>query len=121
MNYFLAQRTSSSTARSGGERRNGGGAVKLPQDSADKAAPCGWMQRLVRFFDSILRWIAQKNAPLGPIEFMLAVAVLVMSITVATMVCTICIKILIPSPSIPQDRLKQSERQAIQTEKGVQP
>ena len=52
---LLAQRKSSSTARSGGERGNGGGSVK-PHDSADKEAPCGWMQRLVRFFDSLPFW-----------------------------------------------------------------
>ena len=37
-----------------------------PHDSADKAAPCGWMQRLVRFFDS---WFMGERRDSGSDSF----------------------------------------------------
>lgn len=77
--------------------------------------------RLVRFFNSLLRWIAKKDAPLGLVEFMLSVAVLVMSIAVATMVCTICVRVVFPSPSSQKGRPIQSELQEKQIEKVGQP
>ena len=86
----------------------------------DSTAPDGCPRRLVRGFDSLLRWIAQKNAPLGPIEFMLALAVLIMSIAVTMGTAAILVRIINENSSTTPSHRQESIQQETRTEKGGQ-
>ena len=95
--------------------------MKPQSNSADKTASDGCVARLVRFFDCLLRWIAKTNAPLGPIEFMLAIAVLVMSVAVFMLTASLSIRIISGKPIAKWSRQQESVLPEKQTKKDGQP
>jgi hypothetical protein len=92
--------------------------MKPPKNSADRAASAGCVARLVRFFDSLLKWIAQKESPLGPIEVMLAVAVLVMSVAVFMLTAAVSIRIISGKETTKASLQQESVLPEKQTKKG---